>query len=123
MAPEVITNLGYGYSADWYALGIIIYELINGHTPFYKETNPIEIFRKVLSAEDFTYRPQINRYTKKLITSLTRHNVDKRMGCCKKGIKRVKDHDFFKSMNWDDLIDMKKENVPNGLIESFAISE
>jgi protein kinase A len=119
MAPEIVAAQGYAFSVDWYALGVTMYELITGHTPFYNENNPIEIFRKILSAEEFNFAPTMDRSAKKLINSLTRHKIEKRMGCCPKGISKVKSHNFFSGINWEELTAMKKETVPNGLVEQF----
>ena len=43
IAPEIITNQGYSHSVDWYALGIMVYEMIYGRPPF-MDNNPMEIF-------------------------------------------------------------------------------
>jgi serine/threonine protein kinase len=34
MAPEIIVNTGYSQASDWWALGIVIFELLYGRTPF-----------------------------------------------------------------------------------------
>ena len=47
MAPEIVLNKGYCQSADWYALGIMIYELLYGRTPFLADT-PDQIFKKIV---------------------------------------------------------------------------
>ena len=119
MAPEIVGAQGYAFSADWYALGVTMYELITGHTPFHNENNPIEIFRKILSGEEFIFAPTMDRQAKKLINSLTRRKVEKRMGCCPEGISKLKGHNFFHGVDWDELTDMNQETVPNGLVESF----
>jgi len=47
MAPEVILNLGHGRAADWYTLGILIYELTVGRPPF-SHKDPFELFKIIL---------------------------------------------------------------------------
>jgi serine/threonine protein kinase len=47
MAPEVILGLGHGRAADWYTLGILLFELTVGKPPFY-DSDPYEIFKQVL---------------------------------------------------------------------------
>ncbi|RCN42860.1 hypothetical protein ANCCAN_11147 [Ancylostoma caninum] len=38
MAPELLSKKGYGMDVDWWSLGILLYELITGRTPFSKDT-------------------------------------------------------------------------------------
>ena len=49
LAPEIImgSKEGYGRSADWWALGILVYELLTGHPPFY-DMKPLGIYQKIL---------------------------------------------------------------------------
>ena len=46
MAPEVIKKSGHDASADWWALGVIMYELLCGYSPFHAENKP-DIFKKI----------------------------------------------------------------------------
>lgn len=47
LAPEVLLGQGYGRSVDWWSLGILIYEMINGLPPFYSENTNI-MYRRIL---------------------------------------------------------------------------
>ena len=47
-APEIIQSKGHGKAVDWWALGILIYEMIAGYPPFYDE-NPFGIYQKILA--------------------------------------------------------------------------
>jgi serine/threonine protein kinase len=38
MAPEIIEARGHSFSADWYSLGCILYEMLSGRPPFYYPT-------------------------------------------------------------------------------------
>lgn len=50
MAPEMLLNLGYAQPVDWWALGVLIYELHNGFTPFMK-TTPMDVYTAILNHE------------------------------------------------------------------------
>ena len=69
---------------DWYALGITIYELLHGKTPFTGNC-PIEIYNKIL--EQKIYFPQnFDKRAKHLVKNLCRHDLTKRYGNIASGI-------------------------------------
>ena len=58
MAPEVFLGKGYGLEADWWTVGILLYELLMGYTPYShegQETDPRRILRNIIS-DEYTYR-------------------------------------------------------------------
>ena len=84
MAPEIFLNKGYGHSVDWYALGIMIYELMYGRPPF-MDANPIEIFKKALN-EKIKFPKDFDPGAKSLIRHLTEHDLSRRYGNLVKGV-------------------------------------
>ena len=50
LAPEIIQSKGHGKGVDWWALGILIYEMLAGYPPFYDD-NPFGIYQKVLAGK------------------------------------------------------------------------
>ena len=52
MAPEIIRGVGHDKSVDWWALGIIMYELLMGMTPFYSTDRDV-VFKKIKHAPVF----------------------------------------------------------------------
>jgi serine/threonine protein kinase len=101
MSPEIILTKGYDHQADWWAFGIMLYELLYGRTPF-MDDNPLKIMesvvrKKILFPEDFD--PE----AKNLIKKLTNKDVSKRYGYTAKTMPKIKNHSFFKHTNWDKL--------------------
>jgi len=48
VAPEVVQSKGYNKSVDWYALGVLIFEMLAGYPPFFTEDgNPMKLYEKV----------------------------------------------------------------------------
>lgn len=47
LAPEIIISCGYNHSVDWWALGILLYEMLVGYPPFY-DSNPMNIYKKII---------------------------------------------------------------------------
>ena len=53
-APEMLSSRGHSFEVDWWALGVLLYELLVGWSPFYSE-NPMDIYARIL-ARDQTLR-------------------------------------------------------------------
>ena len=107
MAPEVIMNAGHGQAADWYTLGIFIYELLCGLPPF-MHNDTYEIFQKTLK-EKIKFPAGISSDAKSLIKHLTKHDLSKRYGNLVDGTDTVRNHRFFSAIDFKNLVSMKKE--------------
>ena len=124
MAPEVLLEEGYGKEVDYWSLGVILFEMICGYSPFAYEireirkkirTDPIfaEIGEKDLLISTNIYYKEINfpmylsEEVKNLIKELVEKNPVKRLGYGKDGFENLKKNEFFKSVIWDDIINMK----------------
>uniref|UniRef100_A0A8C4YQ08 non-specific serine/threonine protein kinase n=1 Tax=Gopherus evgoodei TaxID=1825980 RepID=A0A8C4YQ08_9SAUR len=111
IAPEVILRQGYGKPVDWWAMGIILYEFLVGCVPFFGDT-PEELFGQVISDEinwpekDEAPPPD----SQDLITLLLRQNPMERLGTG--GAYEVKQHQFFRSLDWNSLLRQKAEFIP-----------
>lgn len=102
LAPEIIQSKGHGKAVDWWALGILIFEMLAGYPPFYDE-NPFGIYQKVLAGRiDFPRHFDVK--AKDLIKRLLTHDRAKRYGCLKHGAEDLKKHKWYKGMDWDQLL-------------------
>jgi serine/threonine protein kinase len=52
LAPEIITGQGQNKAVDWWSLGILIFEMLAGYTPFYSE-DPMDTYKKVAYSISF----------------------------------------------------------------------
>ncbi len=66
LAPEIILSNGYNKEADWWALGILLYEMLVGHPPFFDNT-PEDIYKLILQGE-FEIPSHISPQAKSLLT-------------------------------------------------------
>jgi len=105
LAPEIVMNLGHGKAVDWWALGILLYELTVGIPPFYSQ-NVNEMYRKIQEAP-LLFPPNLSNPCKDLITKLLERNPKKRLGASDRDIEDIQKHPFFKNLSWDKLY--KKE--------------
>ena len=112
MAPEVLCGLNHSFSVDFFALGVIMYEFMNGYRP-YMGRNRNEIKEAILSRQARIHRKQLfeNGYTFEsgdLINKLLHRKPDKRLGL--NGIKEIKEHSWFKNINWEELHNKKMKS-------------
>lgn len=112
LAPEILLGTEHGYAADWWSVGIILFEFITGIPPFTAE-RPEIIFDNILNRkipwpsvpDDMSYEAQ------DLINRLIIHNPSQRLGA--NGSTEVKAHPFFRGVDWDNLALQKAAFVPN----------
>ncbi|PAA92325.1 hypothetical protein BOX15_Mlig000437g4, partial [Macrostomum lignano] len=103
LAPEIIRGQGYNKSVDFWALGILIYEMLVGSPPFYDD-NPANIYQKILPGKfDFPRESNIDPLAKDLIRRLLTVDQTKRLGNMKNGVEDIRSHRWFKSINWPDV--------------------
>ncbi|XP_019497519.1 PREDICTED: microtubule-associated serine/threonine-protein kinase 3 isoform X8 [Hipposideros armiger] len=111
IAPEVIFRQGYGKPVDWWAMGVILYEFLVGCVPFFGDT-PEELFGQVVSDEIMWPEGEeaLPADAQDLITRLLRQNPLDRLGTG--GTHEVKQHPFFRTLDWAGLLRHKAEFVP-----------
>lgn len=121
LAPEVIAGSGHGAAVDWWTLGVLLYELLHGKTPFKGSTNEetiINIIKHPLSFPKSESSCKSSRREEEelsrahdLISKLLVKNPKKRLGSCK-GALEIKRHEFFKGVNWALIRSVRPPEVP-----------
>ncbi|KAI1922749.1 cytochrome c oxidase subunit 1 [Ophidiomyces ophidiicola] len=101
LAPEVIHNSGHGLAVDWWALGILIYEFLAGQPPFW-DPNPMRIYEQIVDGA-LRFPHHMSAAARDIIGALCKTSPSERLGHISGGTQRVKDHPFFRGINWDDL--------------------
>ena len=107
LAPEIILNKGHGLSVDWWALGVLLYEMICGVDPFSGDS-PMDTYENILEGK-VKFSSHFDDKSKSLIKHLLEPDLCKRYGNLKNGVNDIKNHLFFKSMNWDKLLNEEIE--------------
>ncbi|XP_022944466.1 phototropin-2-like [Cucurbita moschata] len=99
IAPEIITGEGHSSSIDWWALGILLYEMLYGRTPF-RGKNRQKTFGNILH-KDLTFPSsiQVSLAARQLINALLQRDPTRRLGSST-GANEIKQHPFFQSINW-----------------------
>lgn len=99
LAPEIVSGEGHGSAVDWWTLGIFIFELFYGVTPFRGFEHEFTLTNILARALEFPKEPAIPSSAKDLITQLLIKNPCKRMGSIM-GATAIKKHPFFDGVNW-----------------------
>lgn len=108
LAPEMVKNSGHNKGVDWWCLGILLYELTVGVTPFYSG-NVDDMYKKIVNSK-LRFPPRLSEECRDLITALLKKNPSERLGSSVSDVDEIKLHPFFKSVNWDRLV--RKEVIP-----------
>ena len=74
---------GHNHGVDWWALGILLFEMLAGYPPFY-DTNTYEVYRKITIGY-YEFPSQISVNARKLIAALLEPDLSKRLGCISGG--------------------------------------
>jgi len=116
LAPEVIRNSGHGTAVDWWALGILVYEMLIGQPPFWDQ-NPMRIYEQIIaghirfpsssthysSSSGSRHHFHVPRPAREFILALCKTDPSQRLGHIAGGSQRVREHWFFDGLNWDDI--------------------
>jgi len=107
LAPEIIQSKGHGKPVDWWALGILVYEMLAGYPPFYDE-NPFGIYQKILAGK-LEFPRHFETHARDLIRKLLTPDRTKRIGNLKNGAEDIKKHKWFRGLNWAALYNKQME--------------
>ncbi|XP_059618801.1 cGMP-dependent protein kinase, isozyme 2 forms cD4/T1/T3A/T3B isoform X3 [Phlebotomus argentipes] len=103
VAPEVILNRGHDISADYWSLGVLMFELLTGTPPF-TGSDPMRTYNIILKGIDAIEFPRnITRNASALIKKLCRDNPAERLGYQRGGISEIQKHKWFDGFYWEGL--------------------
>ena len=105
LAPEILLNKGHGKPVDWWTFGVLLYEMIAGIDPFSDE-DPMLIYQKILKGK-LRFPSSFDKNAKSLVKHLLESDLSKRYGNLKGGVSDIKNHRFFKTLSWEELLDCK----------------
>lgn len=111
-SPEMMMRKGHTKSHDIWTLGIFLYQMLVGHTPF-EDIDPTKIQQKIFEGK-INFPKDIDPDARSLIKHLLKTDVKKRLGCGKKGICEIIDDPFFKGFDWTNLLlqNLKAPYIP-----------
>lgn len=102
LAPEVLLEPTYTRAVDWWGLGVLIYEMLVGESPFPGDIEE-EIF-EAITRDEVKYPRYLSNESVTIMRRLLRKNVEKRLGSTEKDAEDVKRQSFFRGIDWDGLL-------------------
>ncbi|XP_031150986.1 serine/threonine-protein kinase N1b isoform X3 [Sander lucioperca] len=129
LAPEVLTDTSYTRAVDWWGLGVLVYEMLVGESPFPGDDEE-EVFDSIVN-DEVRYPRFLSTEAIGIMRRLLRRNPERRLGSGEKDAEDVKKQPFFRDMDWEALLQRKvpppfvptiggKEDVSNFDVEFTA---
>ena len=99
LAPEIILEKGHGKAVDYWAFGVLFYEMLNGHSPFEAEDH-LATYQKILDGA-VTYGPKMDAEAVDLVSKLLQKDITRRYGNLRDGCRDIKEHAFYAKHGFD----------------------
>jgi len=131
MAPEIIKNLPYGQGVDWWAVGVMIYEMMTGYPPFDcdeeedtdSDSADDKLEHKIIN-DEVEFPDDMSLAAVSIVTKLLMKNSQKRLGSTG-SVDAVRQEPFFKGVNWQALQEKRvqppeEEKAPKTRMDGFS---
>jgi len=102
LAPEVLTETSYTRAVDWWGLGVLIFEMLVGESPFPGDDEE-EVFDSIVN-DEVRYPRFLSLEAIAIMRRLLRKNPERRLGATDRDAEDVKKQAFFRNVSWEDLL-------------------
>ncbi|GAB1293367.1 Serine/threonine-protein kinase N1 [Apodemus speciosus] len=102
LAPEVLTDTSYTRAVDWWGLGVLLYEMLVGESPFPGDDEE-EVFDSIVN-DEVRYPRFLSQEAIGIMRRLLRRNPERRLGSTERDAEDVKKQPFFRTLGWDVLL-------------------
>ncbi|KAL7046923.1 hypothetical protein ACKWTF_002745 [Chironomus riparius] len=109
LAPEVLTETAYTRAVDWWGLGVLIFEMLVGESPFPGDDEE-EVFDSIVN-DEVRYPRFLSLEAIAIMRRLLRKNPERRLGSSERDAEDVKRQAFFRGISWDELL-LRKVKPP-----------
>jgi len=103
--PQILLDKKYGRAVDWWAFGVLIYQMLLQQSPFRGEDED-EIYDAILADEPL-YPIHMPRDSVSILQKLLTREPELRLGSGPTDAQEIMSHSFFRNINWDDVRDKK----------------
>ncbi|KAH8382952.1 hypothetical protein KR009_006001 [Drosophila setifemur] len=120
LAPEIVQMRPYNRSVDWWAFGILVYELVAGRSPFAVHNRDVILMYSKICMGDYKMPSYFTQHLNSLVTGLTQVDTSKRLGNSSDGPNDVKSHPWFQGVDWFGILN---QEVPAPYIPTVTGAE
>ena len=116
LAPEIILEKGHGKAVDYWAFGVLFYEMLNGVSPF-EAHNPLKTYEKIL-ARHVSYPLKMPKFAVDLTSRLLEHDTSKRLGNLVDGAADIRRHRFYgqDGFRWERAYEYRSSIMVEGFV-------
>ena len=97
----MLERKGHGKSVDWYLIGVLLYEMLVGKTPYYSQIKE-QLLENIQNA-DLYFPRELSNPAKSLILQLMERDPESRLGSSFRDAEDIKKHMFFRNLDWDKV--------------------
>ena len=107
LAPEVLKKQGHGKAVDWYLLGVLLYEMLTGVTPYYDKNRNVLFYN--IEQGKLVIPNYVSENAKSLLIGLLQRDPKKRLGGSIRDAEEIKEHKFFEGIDWQKIYEKQYE--------------
>jgi len=115
LAPETLRQQGCNRAADFWAIGVLLFEMMTGYPPFHGQTHS-DLYRRITAGRMRSFPRQFDEDAADLVKRLLKQSEGERIGVGAEGIQKIRRHPFFKGFSWtsvlEQTLDMIRPDVP-----------
>ncbi|KAI9584625.1 hypothetical protein GQX74_006520 [Glossina fuscipes] len=107
LPPEIIQSKPYGTSVDWWSFGVLVFELVAGNSPFSPFSKDVMVMYAKICEGEYKMPAFFSAQLRDLVDHLLQVDLSKRYGNLTNGVKDIKDHAWFKPIDWYGLLNQE----------------
>lgn len=121
LAPEIVKGQGHGFAADWWAVGVLIYFMLQNELPFGSwRDSELDIFARVARGQ-LMIPDGLSPEVSDLLTKLLVVEEKDRLGSDELGAELIKQHSWFALLDWDDMLECQV-SVPKEILSRLELA-
>lgn len=109
LSADYLENNRFGYATDYWSLGVVMYQMLHGYTPF--ESDSIEQTITAVKKCEVVIQEPLDKDTESMIMMLIDRNASEKYPSCKEFEDAVMNHPFFAGINWE-MVENREYNPP-----------